>query len=210
MSKARVVQNSEAGPAIPPAHSRSIRLAWPQWLGLAVFTLIPVLGLAGVFGENTRALDPILRIAFVYFFLMLAFRLMGKRELSEMSPFELVTLLLVPEVFSAALSQRDYTMTQATIGVATLFLLVFLTGLAAFRSGRVEQIVEGKPTILVHNGALVEANLKRERVTAEEVFSEMHKTGIETVDQVKWAILEADGTISIIPAKPLHGSASRG
>ena len=84
-----------------------------------VFGALTALGLAGVFGDPGRALSPILRVAFVYFFLMIAFRIMGKRELSEMSPFELVTLLMVPEIFSAALSSEDYTMTEATIGVAT-------------------------------------------------------------------------------------------
>ena len=97
-------------------------------------------------------MDTVIRIAFIYFFLMIALRVMGKRELSEMSPFELVTLLMVPEIFSTALARQDYSMTHATIGVATLFTLVFVTSLVTFRFKRVEQIIEGTPTILVHDG----------------------------------------------------------
>lgn len=143
-------------------------------------------------------MDTVIRIAFIYFFLMIALRIMGKRELSEMSPFELVTLLMIPEIFSTALARQDYSMTHATIGAATLFTLVFLTSLVTFRFKRVEQIVEGTPTILVHDGRLIEQNLKRERVTAEEVFAEMHQAGLEDLSQVQWAILEVDGKIAIV------------
>lgn len=147
-------------------------------------------------------MDSVLRIAFVYFFLMLALRIMGKRELSEMSAFELVTLLMVPEIFSTALARDDYSMTHATIGVATLFTLVFITSLLTFRFKRVEHVVEGTPTVLVSDGKTIERNLRRERVTADEVFSELHKAGLHELDQVRWAILEADGRISIIPREP--------
>lgn len=145
-------------------------------------------------------MDTVLRIAFIYFFLMLAIRLMGKRELSEMSAFELVTLLLVPEIFATALSREDYSMTHAVIGAATLFTLVFITSLFTFRFKRIEEVVEGKPTVLVHNGRFIERHLKRERLTADEIFTEMHKAGIADLTQVRWAILEMDGKIAIIPA----------
>lgn len=144
-------------------------------------------------------MDTVLRIAFIYFFLMVAIRIMGKRELSEMSAFELVTLLLIPEIFATALSREDYSMTHAVIGAATLFTLVFITSLVTFRYKRIEQIVEGKPTVLVHDGRLIERNLKRERVTADEIFTEMHKAGVAHIAQVRWAILEMDGKIAVIP-----------
>jgi uncharacterized membrane protein YcaP (DUF421 family) len=143
-------------------------------------------------------MDIVLRVAFVYLFLMVALRLMGKRELSEMSPFELVTLLLVPEIFSAAVGRGDYSLTNATIGVSTLFTLVFLTGMLSFRFKRFEQMVEGGPTVLVHDGKVIERHLRRERVTTDELFTEMRKSGVDDLPHVRWAILEADGKISII------------
>lgn len=144
-------------------------------------------------------MDSVLRIAFIYFFLMIALRVMGKRELSEMSAFELVTLLMVPEVFSTALAREDYSMTHATVGAATLFTLVFITSLVTFRFKRIETLVEGQPTVLVSNGKTIDRNLKRERVTVDEVFSEIHKAGLQELEQVRWAILEPDGKIAIIP-----------
>jgi uncharacterized membrane protein YcaP (DUF421 family) len=183
----------------PPKHDRRFELDRPRFFGIVVIALVPVLAIAGVFGDRAMATGAIVRIGFIYFFLMFALRVMGKREMSEMSPFELVTLLMVPEIFSAALSREEYDMTHATVGVATLLTLVFLTSLLTFRFRRLEDVVEGTPTILVNNGRLIERNLKRERVTADEVFGEMHKAGLADLSQVRWAILEVDGKISIIP-----------
>ena len=186
-------------PEEPPDHDRTFALDRPRLIGLIALALLPVLAVAGVFGNRATLTGGIVRIAFIYFFLMIALRVMGKREMSEMSPFELVTLLMVPEIFSSALAREEYTMTDASVGVATLLTLVFITSLLSFRFKRVEQVVEGTPTVLVNDGRLVERNLKRERVTAEEVFSEMHKAGLEELEQVRWAILEVDGKISIVP-----------
>jgi uncharacterized membrane protein YcaP (DUF421 family) len=145
-----------------------------------------------------HAVDIVISVAYVYFVLMVALRVMGKRELSELSPFELVTLLLIPEIFSASLSRGDFSLTRATVGVATLLTLVFLTSLLTFRWRRLERVVEGDPTVLVHNGRFIEKNLCSERVTPAEVFAEMHKSGVEELHQVRWAILEVDGKIAII------------
>jgi uncharacterized membrane protein YcaP (DUF421 family) len=144
--------------------------------------------------------DTVLRIAFVYFALMVALRVLGKRELSEMSPFELVTLLMIPEIFSPALAREDYSMTHATIGAATLFTLLFLTSALTFRFKGAERVVEGKPTVLVRNGQFLERNMQHERVTPDEVLTEMHKSGVEQLEEVRWAILEMDGKIAIVPS----------
>jgi uncharacterized membrane protein YcaP (DUF421 family) len=145
-------------------------------------------------------MDSVLRIAYVYFLLMVAFRLVGKRELGQLSPFELVTLLLIPEIFSNALARGDFSMTTATAGAFALLSLVFLTSLATFRFRRLDRLCAGDPTVLVHDGKFLERNLSRERVTPEEIYGEMHKAGLEDLRQVRWAILETDGRIAIIPA----------
>jgi uncharacterized membrane protein YcaP (DUF421 family) len=145
-------------------------------------------------------MDSVLRIAYVYFLLMIAFRLVGKRELGQLSPFELVTLLMIPEIFSDALSRGDFSMTSATVGAFALLSLVFLTSLATYRSRRLDRLCAGDPTVLAHDGRFLERNLSRERVTPEEIYGEMHKAGLEELRQVRWAILETDGRIAIIPA----------
>lgn len=152
-------------------------------------------------------METVFRVAFVYIFVWACFRVLGKRELTQMSPFELVTLLFIPQLFSRALTRQDYSMTNAVIGASTLFLLVFLTSAASYRSNRFARIVEAQPRVLVRRGQLVEAHLDRERIPARDVFSAMHKVGLERLDQVEWAILEGDGKISLIPSgREPHGS----
>ena len=145
-------------------------------------------------------MDTVLRTAVTYLVIMAGFRIMGKRELGQLSPFELVTLLLIPEIFAQAVVGEDFSMTNAVIAFTTLLSLVFLTSVAAHRSRRFGALVEAQPSVLVAHGALVEANLNRERITPQELYTELHMSGLEELSQVKWAILEPDGKISVIPA----------
>jgi len=202
-------EHTQEGPPNPPQMQRSLALRPLQIVGVLALALIPVLGAFGIIGERSHAIDMIGRVAFVYFFLMIAFRFAGKRELSEMSPFELVTLLLIPEIFSTALNKNDATLSGATISVASLFVLVFVTGLLTFRSRGLERVVEGEPAILIRRGRLLEETMKRERITPEEVAVEMHKAGIAEMRDVEWAILEVDGKISIIPRQTQEANAKR-
>ena len=116
-----------------------------------------------------------------------------------MSPFELVTLLLIPQLFSRAVTRQDYSMTNGVIGATTLFALVFITSALSYRFSRFSRIVQARPTILVSRGVLVEEHLNRERIAPEDLFSAMHKVGLEHLGQVEWAILEGDGKIALIP-----------
>lgn len=147
-------------------------------------------------------METVLRIAVVYLFLLLGLRVLGKRELGQLSPFELVTLLLIPEIMSQALVREDFSLTNALVGVSTLFCIVFLNSVLSYRVKAVRSVMEGKPAVLVRNGELILQHMHHERVSADEVFSEMHKSGLEKLSQVKWAILEADGKISIISHQP--------
>lgn len=149
-------------------------------------------------------METVLRIAFIYFFLMLALRVMGKRELNKMSAFELVMLLLIPELFSQGALREDFSMTNATIATATLLTLVFLTSVVSHISSRAHNVINGTPTVLVRSGRYVEDNMNRERIAPDELLAEMHKAGYEKLDQIKWAILEDDGKISLVPAAGEH------
>ncbi len=145
-------------------------------------------------------METVLRVIFVYVLVWACFRVLGKRELTQMSPFELVTLLFIPQLFSRALTRQDYSMTNAVIGATTLFTLVFLTSAASYRSQRFARVVQARPRVLVQHGVLVEESLNRERIAPEDVFSAMHKVGLERLDHVEWAILESDGKIALIPS----------
>lgn len=147
-------------------------------------------------------MDTILRVAVAYFFILIALRLMGKREFGQLSPLELITLLLIPELLSDAMQLGDQSIVRALVGVSTVLLLVFGSSMAAHLSKSVEEAIEGKPTVLVAHGEFILDHLNRERVTPGEVFSEMHKAGLDDLPQVRWALLETDGKIAIVPEPP--------
>jgi uncharacterized membrane protein YcaP (DUF421 family) len=139
----------------------------------------------------------VIRVASIYFILMFGFRVLGKRELSELSPFELVTLMIIPEIVSQALV-REAAITNALVGLATLFGLVFGTSLLGYRFKRLGRVIEGQPTLLVLRGKLLEDALHRERLSPDELYEEMHKEGIKHLSQVEVAILETDGKMAFL------------
>jgi len=143
-------------------------------------------------------METVIRVIFVYIFVWACFRVLGKRELSQMAPFELVMLLFVPQFFSRALTRQDYSMTNAVAASTTLFSLVLLTSVLSFRFGAFRRFMEARPTVLVKGGEILASSLGHERIAPEEIFSAMHKAGVERLEQVQWAILEADGKIAII------------
>jgi uncharacterized membrane protein YcaP (DUF421 family) len=143
----------------------------------------------------------VIRIAIIYVVVMIGLRIIGKRELSQLAPRELVMLLLIPELFSQAALGEDFSMTNAIIAFVTLLVLVFWTSVLTYLSPRAGRLVDATPAVLVRHGELVPGALHRERITAEEVFSEMRHVGLTQLSQVDWAILEGDGKISIVPAR---------
>jgi uncharacterized membrane protein YcaP (DUF421 family) len=140
----------------------------------------------------------VIRIVLIYGLLTLSFRALGKREMSQLSPFELVMLLMVAEVVSPALTAGDHSFTGAIIGAATLFCLVFAHSLLSYTSAHFRRATEAPPSVLVRNGQIIEQTIHLNRVRPDEIFSEMHKAGIEDLSQVKWALLEPDGKMSFI------------
>jgi uncharacterized membrane protein YcaP (DUF421 family) len=143
--------------------------------------------------------EPVIRVAVMYVFLLVCFRIIGKRELGEMSPFELVTLLMVPEIISPALTTEDISLTGAIAGACTLFVIVFAVSALSQRFRKVNDLVEGGAVVIVRHGQFIEKRMTLERVQPREVLSEMHRSGVDDLEKVKWAILEPDGKISIIP-----------
>ncbi len=145
-------------------------------------------------------METVLRVTFVYCFVWACLRIIGKRELSQMAPLELVMLLLIPQFFSRALTRQDYSMTNAVVAATTLFSLVVLTSMATFKYPGFRRFMESEPTILVRRGQILPTSLGHERIAPDEIFSAMHKAGIERIEEVAWAILESDGKIAIIRA----------
>lgn len=144
-------------------------------------------------------MDIVARVAVVYVVLLVVFRVLGKRELGNLTPFELVTLMIIPEIVSQSLHDGDHSLTSAIVGVLTLALLVFATSLAKHRFEKVGRVLDNPPTVLVVNGRMLTAELDRERVSPDEIYGEMHRVGLTRIEEVRWAVLESDGRIAIVP-----------
>ena len=143
-------------------------------------------------------MEIVLRVGLVYVFLTLAFRALGKRELSQLSPFELVMLLLLAETVAPALTAGDQSITSALIAAATVLCVALIHSILSYTSRRFQRAVESSPSLLVRHGRILEDAIHRDRVRPDEIFSEMHKAGIEDLSQVKWGFLEPDGGMSFI------------
>jgi len=143
-------------------------------------------------------LGGVLRVTFVYLVLLLLFRVAGKRELARLSPLELVTLMLIPEIASPALHRGDDRVESAVVGICTLLTLVTATSLVSYLWPEARVALSGRPTVLVRRGTLLQDALARERIAPEEVYSAMHRAGLEHIEQVRWAILEPEGRVAII------------
>jgi uncharacterized membrane protein YcaP (DUF421 family) len=143
-------------------------------------------------------MDLVLRAIILYFFIFLVARVIGRRELSSLAPFDLVLLIVIGDAIQQGLTQDDYSVTGAILVVATLAVLQVGTSFVSFRWPRARSVLEGNPVVLMEDGSFIEANMKRERMTPEEVAEEARLQQIDSIDKVKWAILEPSGKISFI------------
>jgi uncharacterized membrane protein YcaP (DUF421 family) len=150
--------------------------------------------------EAKSALTSAVHVLAVFVVLMAAFRILGKRELGRLSPFELVTLMLIPEVLSNTL-QGEASLIDGLTALSTLLLLVVVSSVLAHRFRPFERAVEAEPTILVAHGRIIEKALNIERILPDELLSEMRKQGLGRLDDVEWAVLESSGNITFIPAE---------
>ena len=176
---------------------RSFNVTWRQMLGVPFILGVPIVALFGVFGGDRAGI--VARVALVYGFVLTCFRVLGKRELTQNSPLEIVTLFLIPQLFRNAIMRNDDTMIGAIVGALTLFGLAFLTSLLTYHAAPVRRVFQAEPSTLLTDGTLDESALDRERVTPAEVMAAARKAGLDGIAGVASATLEADGRISVVP-----------
>jgi uncharacterized membrane protein YcaP (DUF421 family) len=140
----------------------------------------------------------VVRSVVVYVFLMIALRVAGRRELGQMTTFDLVLLLVLANAVQNSINAGDNSLGGGLISAVTLLVVNFAVGEAAYRWRWFERVVQGRPLVLVRDGKIVLRNLKRERVTLEELRSALRKQGIDGVSQCKRAVLESDGTLTAV------------
>jgi uncharacterized membrane protein YcaP (DUF421 family) len=146
-------------------------------------------------------MDLVLRATFVFGFILLLTRVIGKRELGSLQPFDLVLLIILGDALQQGLTQDDYSLTGAVLVVGTIAVLQVAVSWLTFRFPRVRPVLEGEQLIIVEDGQPIQRNLDRERLTIAEVAEAARREQIAHLSEVQWAILETSGMISFIPKR---------
>jgi uncharacterized membrane protein YcaP (DUF421 family) len=146
--------------------------------------------------------DLVIRATVVFLFVFLVTRVVGRRELSTLEPFDLILLVVTGDLVQQGITQNDQSVTGAIIVVATIGLLTVAVSWLSWRFRRLRLVLEGEPIVLVHDGEVVHRNVRRERLTVAEIEAEARLQQIASLDDVAWAILETDGRISFLQGAP--------
>jgi uncharacterized membrane protein YcaP (DUF421 family) len=143
-------------------------------------------------------MDLVLRAGVIFAFVFVLTRVIGKRELSSLQPFDLILLIILGDALQQGLTQDDYSLTGAVLVVGTIAVLQVLVSWVSYRFPSTRPIIDGEPLIILEDGRVIERNLKRERLTLEEIAEEARKNQIAHLADVRFAILETNGSISFI------------
>jgi uncharacterized membrane protein YcaP (DUF421 family) len=151
--------------------------------------------------------DVVVRVAVVYLFLVVVLRLSGKREVGQMSILELIVVLLISDAVQNSMVGENTSVWAGPLAVLTLLGLDRGLGLLTSRSRRLRRAIEGEPRLLVRDGRMLTKALREEKVEAEQVRAAIRSEGLTRIEDVRLAVLETDGSISVIPVAnpPDHG-----
>jgi uncharacterized membrane protein YcaP (DUF421 family) len=144
-------------------------------------------------------MDLVFRTVAIFAFILFVTRVTGRRELNSLEPYDIIVLVVLGDLVQQGVTQSDNSVTGAVIVISTIMVLSVFTGWLGFRFRPARRVLEGEPLIVVDNGQPVMRNLRRERITVEEIETEARIKQIESLDDVRWAVLETDGQISFIP-----------
>jgi uncharacterized membrane protein YcaP (DUF421 family) len=144
-------------------------------------------------------MDIVIRAFFAFVFVVVVTRVIGRRELSSLEPFDLILLIVLGDLIQQGVTQSDYSFTGLVLAGGTFTLLTVAVSYLVFRFRRVRPLFEAEPLILIEDGKVIDRNLRRERLTTEELASEARMHQIPSLADVRWAVLETSGRISFIP-----------
>ena len=143
-------------------------------------------------------MDVVVRAVVAFGFILLLTRIVGRRELSSLEPFDLILLVMLGDLVQQGVTQSDYSVTGMLLAAGTIALLTVGVSYLSFRFRRLRPILDGEPIVIVQDGKPIEQNLRRERLTLEEVQMQARQQQIASLDDVQWAVLERTGQISFI------------
>jgi uncharacterized membrane protein YcaP (DUF421 family) len=144
-------------------------------------------------------MDLVIRATAVFFFIFFVTRVVGRRQLSDLEPFDFILLVVLGDLVQQGITQSDESVTGTLTVISTIALLSVAVSWVSFRAKPVRIITEGEPIVLVQDGRPIEQNLRRERITIEDIEEQLRHSQLSSVSQLRWAILENDGKISCIP-----------
>jgi uncharacterized membrane protein YcaP (DUF421 family) len=146
-------------------------------------------------------MDIVLRGIVLFAFMYVLLRVIGRRELSSLAPFDLFLLIVLGDSIQQGLTQDDYSVVGAVLAVSTFAIMQFLVSYTSFRFPRLRPVLEGEPIVIIQDGKPIERNIKRERLTVDEIMEEARLSQISSLDEIEWAVLEPSGNISFIEKK---------
>ena len=144
-------------------------------------------------------MDIVLRAALAFWLIFFLTRIVGRRELSAVGPFDLIMLIVLGDLVQQGVTQSDYSVTGLVLAAGTIAVMQVGVSYANFRFRRLRTVLEGEPIVLIQDGRVLERNVSRERMTRAELEEQARQSQIESLDKVRWAVLEASGQISFIP-----------
>jgi uncharacterized membrane protein YcaP (DUF421 family) len=146
-------------------------------------------------------MEIVLRATVMFAIVYLLVRVLGKRELGQMTPFEFIVMVVIGDLIQQGITQNDFSITGATLAICTFAFWGLVLSWFSYLSPRAARLLEGEPRVIVRHGEVLQHSLKRDRLTIAEIQSEMRLAGIAQLSEVEWAVLEPNGKISFIKAE---------
>ena len=143
-------------------------------------------------------MDIVTRAFVLFLFVFLITRLIGRRELSSLEPFDLILLVVVGDLIQQGITQSDMSVVGSVLATGTFAVLVLAVSYVGFRFPRLQPLLDPQPLIVVQDGEVIEKNLRKERMTFDELLAEARQQQIASLDEVRWGVLESNGKVSFV------------
>jgi uncharacterized membrane protein YcaP (DUF421 family) len=144
-------------------------------------------------------MDIVIRATVAFLFVLFLTRIVGRRELSSLEPFDLIMLVMLGDLVQQGVTQNDFSVTGLVLAGGTIALLTVVVSYASFRFRVLRPALEGYPVILVQDGEPIDRNMSRNRITHDELAAAARLQQVDRIEDIRWAVLETSGQISIIP-----------
>ena len=143
-------------------------------------------------------MDIVFRAIVIFVFLYVLMRVIGRRELSTLEPFDVILLVVLGDLVQQGVTQNDFSVTGVVLAIGTIAILTVGVSYANFRFPKLRPILDGDPIVVVQDGKAIEKNLRRERLTLDDLAAAARQEGIPHLDEVQWAVMETSGKISFV------------